>query len=297
MTLASDRIVLSVIIVTHNHAAYIGACLQALLPEAKQVEAEVIVVDNRSDDASAVTASQYSDVQVLVAPHRQGFSANCNLGMAQARGRYMLLLNPDTEVLPGALRALMTFMDAHPQVGMCGAQLLYPDGRIQPSFRRFPTLASVLVRRTPLRLVLRDTQANRHHLMLDDDHTTARPVDWLLGACMCVRRSTVDHVGPLDEGYFLYVEDIDWARRMHAAGWQIYYVPTAHITHHHLAVSDKYLISKRTLVHTRSMFRYARKFLLPSVSGLRITGYEDTVWRIALHHNQINQCNDEGFSA
>jgi GT2 family glycosyltransferase len=118
--------------------------------------------------------------------------------------------------------------------------------------------------------------------MLDLDHGAARPVDWLLGACMCVRRSAVQEVGPLDEGYFLYVEDIDWARRMHAGGWEVYYVPAAQFLHHHLAVSDKRLFSRRTLIHTLSMWRYARKYLLPPLPGLRIKGYEDAAWRGAL---------------
>ena len=265
---------LSVIVVTHNHADYLRTCLSALLPEATTLGAEIIVVDNRSNDTSAEIASGVPTVRVLMAPRRQGFAANSNLGMATAQGSYLLLLNPDTEVLPGALATLVEFMDAHPNVGLCGAQLLYPNGAVQPSARRFPTPVAGLVRRTPLRVLLRGSAANRRHLMLDDDLNEERPVDWLLGACMCVRRAALAEVGPLDEGYFLYVEDIDWARRMHQSGWQVYYVPQAQIKHHHLAVSDRRFLSRRTLIHTGSMIRYARKFWLGWLPILGIQGYK-----------------------
>lgn len=270
------EISLSVITVTHNHAAYIGRCLDALVPQARQVGGEVLVIDNRSDDESAAIVHQYPDVKLFVNNARRGFSANNNLGMVLAEGRYLLLLNPDTEVLPGALKTLIEFMDRHSDVGLCGAQLLFPDGSVQPSPRRFPTLGSAIARRTPFRRLLQRSQFNQRHLMLDIDHTTIRPVDWLLGACLMVRREVLETVGPLDEGYFLYVEDIDWARRIHQAGWQVYYVPTAQIIHHHLAVSDKKLLSRYMGYHLQSMIRYACKYWLPL--GLRMREPKTTIW-------------------
>lgn len=269
---------LSVITVTHNHAAYIGRCLDALLPEVERVGGEVIVIDNRSNDASAAIAQQYPDIHLHINQTRWGFAANNNCGMALANGRYLLLLNPDTQVLPGALQTLIDFMEQHPQVGLCGAQLLFPDGSVQPSPRRFPTLGSVIARRTPLRRFLRQSSLNRRHLMMDVDHDQVRPVDWLLGACLFIRREVLETAGPLDEGYFLYVEDIDWARRIHQAGWQVYYVPTAQIIHHHLAVSDKTLLSRYMWLHLNSMVRYARKYLLPPLPGIAIRGYKQDIW-------------------
>jgi N-acetylglucosaminyl-diphospho-decaprenol L-rhamnosyltransferase len=270
---------LSTITVTHNHDRYIGRCLDALVPEVKQLGGEVIVVDNRSDDESAAIAQQYPSVKLHINSKRQGFSANNNFGMAKATGRYLLLLNPDTEIQPGALSQLIEFMDTHPQVGMCGAQLLFPDGQIQPSPRRFPTFGSVIARRTPLRIFLKQSHLNQHHLMQDLDRTQPQPVDWLLGACMFIRREVLETVGPLDEGYFLYVEDIDWAHRMHTAGWQVYYVPTAQIIHHHIAVSDKKLWSRYMWLHLKSMVRYTRKHLLPSLPGLSICTESYPVWQ------------------
>jgi N-acetylglucosaminyl-diphospho-decaprenol L-rhamnosyltransferase len=224
-------------------------------------------------------ARQHPTVQLHVNTTRQGFSANNNYGMALAKGRYLLLLNPDTEVQPGALEILIQFMDAHPQVGMCAAQLLFPDGTIQHSPRRFPSIGSVLARRTPLRFFLRQSQLNQHHLMQDLNHSKIQSVDWLLGACMFIRREVLETVGPLDEGYFLYVEDIDWARRMHNADWKIYYVPTAQIIHHHIAVSDKKLLSWYMWTHIQSMIRYARKFILPPIPFFSIRTTRHNVWQ------------------
>jgi N-acetylglucosaminyl-diphospho-decaprenol L-rhamnosyltransferase len=275
-------LLLSVIVVTHNHAVYMQRCLDALVPEIKRIGGELIVVDNRSDDESATIAQQYADAQVYINTERRGFSANNNFGMAKAKGRYLLLLNPDTEVHPGALANLVQFMETHPQVGMCGAQLLFPNGQIQPSPRRFPTLGSVIARRTPLRMFLRQSHLNQTHLMKDLDHSKVQPVDWLLGACMFIRREVLETVGPLDEGYFLYVEDIDWARRMHAANWQVYYVPTARITHHHIAVSDKQLLSRYMWMHLNSMWRYTRKYFLSSIPLLSIQTNSYKIWQATL---------------
>lgn len=193
---------LSVITVTHNHGAYIGRCLTALVPEVTALGGEILVIDNCSEDASAAIARQFPTVQLHLNPERRGFSANNNYGMALAQGRYLLLLNPDTEVLPGALGALIQFMEEHPAVGLCGAQLLFPNGTIQPSPRRFPTLGAAIARRSPLRRLLRQSALNRRHLMQDLDHSQPQPVDWLLGACLFIRQEILHSVGPLDEGVF-----------------------------------------------------------------------------------------------
>ena len=269
---------LSVITVTHNHAEFIGRCLTTLVPEVEAIGGEVIAIDNLSDDESAKIIRQFPTVKLVVNSERRGFSANNNYGMAIAQGRYILLLNPDTEVLPGALSTLIAFMDAHPQVGMCAAQLLFPDGSIQPSPRRFPTVGSAIARRTPIRHFLKNSQFNRRHLMLDVNHSKPFAVDWLLGACMFIRREVLETVGPLDEGFFLYVEDIDWAQRMHRAGWEIFYVPTAKIIHHHLAVSDKKLFSRHMWLHLKSMWRYARRYWLTHIPGLSMRRIRTKIW-------------------
>lgn len=270
--------ILSVITVTHNHASYLERYAESLLAEQEFLALEIIVIDNCSDDHSAEIISKYPQIILHINHKRRGFSANNNYGMAIASGQYLLLLNPDIFIKPGALLQLLRFMEENPQVGLCGAQLLFPSGSIQPSVRRFPTILSTLVRRTPLRWFLKNSAINQHHLMFDLNHQVPQPVDWLLGACLMVRREILAEVGPLDEGYFLYVEDIDWARRIHQTDWDVYYVPTAQIYHYHLAVSDRNFLSRYTWFHCMSMIRYIRKYWLLFIPGLGITKNQFSVW-------------------
>ena len=262
----------SVIVVSHEHAAYLKGCLDSLTPPLQVVSTELFVVDNRSSDRSAeLVRTGYPWVRLIENAERQGFAANNNRVIRKSRGRHVLLLNPDTEMLPGALDRLVAYMDREPRVGLCGPQLVYPDGRVQLSCRRFPTLSSVLARRTPFRAFLRTSDMNRHHLMADTDHASNRPVDWVLGACLMVRRELLHTVGLMDEGYYLYVEDIDWAQRATKAGWEVTYYPEARVIHHHQAKSDRVLLSGYSWHHLRSMWRYYREHLAPRWLRLNVS--------------------------
>ncbi len=255
---------LSVCIVSNNDAHYLGACLESLLGESQRLSMEVWVVDNASTDGTArLVAEKYAWARVVQHDQRHGFSANNNSAIRQCNGRYVLILNPDTVVEPGALERVVGFMDAHPRVGLCGPRLRFPDGRVQPSCRRFPTLTSVLVRRTPLRVFLQGSRYNARHLMLDFDHDQSGPVDWLLGACIFARREFLHDVGLLDAGFTLYVEDIDWCYRARQAGWEVWYYADAMVTHYHQARSDRRMISWASWIHFLSMWRYYRKNLAP----------------------------------
>lgn len=260
---------LSVVIVTHNHAEFLPACLQSLKPAMRHLSMEVFVIDNCSTDESAVLVHSYlPEVHLIVNDRRHGFAANNNTGMRLAKGDFILLMNPDTEACPGALETLVTYMSAHPDAGLCGAQLRFPDGSVQPSCRRFPTMRSVIARRTPLRRFLKESNFNLRHLMQDVDHTLEQEVDWMLGACLMTRREALNDVGLMDEGYYLYVEDIDWAYRMHKRGWKVIYVPMAQMIHHHQAATDRHWLTWRTWVHYRGMARFVRKrYLCPRDFG------------------------------
>lgn len=255
---------LSVVIVSHNHARYLTACLNSLRPEHHRIRLEVWVVDNCSVDGSAqLVREQFPFVRLLQNDVRRGFSANNNRALRLCSGRYALVLNPDTETPPGALDRWLRFMDAHPEVGLCGPQLRYPNGAVQPSCRRFPTVGSVLARRTPLRRWMSNSRINRRHLMADFNPDQTRAVDWMLGAALLVPRQFLRTVGLLDEGYFLYVEDIDWANRARQTGWGVVYFVDTQIVHYHRAESDRKLLSRVSWYHLQSMWRYYWKHLAP----------------------------------
>jgi N-acetylglucosaminyl-diphospho-decaprenol L-rhamnosyltransferase len=170
-----------------------------------------------------------------------------------------VIANPDTDPAPDAVRVLRKFAAERTRCGIAGPQLRYPDGRRQPSRRRFPTVLGTLVRRTPLRRVLHPERRQHRHYLLDEQPNEPARSDWLLGAFLLLRRQMLEELDGLDEGYRLYGEDIDLAYRARQAGWERWYVPEAVVIHHHQAVTDRRFLTRRTLWHWRSIARFVRK--------------------------------------
>jgi N-acetylglucosaminyl-diphospho-decaprenol L-rhamnosyltransferase len=171
--------------------------------------------------------TQFPEVELIASEINRGFAGANNLALPLCRGRYVMLLNPDTEVASDALAAMVEFMDLHPEVGAVGPRLLNPDGTLQPSGHPFPTLAG-----TAVRLLLHWPLAPSR--IEEARSSTAEPSerhDWLTGACLMVRRAVLEEVGPLDERFFFWWEDVDWCHRIRAAGWEICLVPGARVTH------------------------------------------------------------------
>ena len=229
----SPDIDLSVIVVTYNSRDLTLACVTSVLAEQQAapscyLQSELIVVDNASNDGTAAALREAAPLaRVLVQRANLGFAGGNNVGLAAARGRYLLLLNSDAEVRPGALAALVSFMDAHPDAGACGPMLVNPDGSLQPTGRDLPTLSSLFLDMTKLyRLWKRDLYTQRGR-----DYTQVAAVGELSAAALLVRRSVYEQVGGLDTGFFFYYEDIDWCKRIGDAGCRIYYVPTAKVMH------------------------------------------------------------------
>jgi hypothetical protein len=185
-----------------------------------------------------------------------------NQALLAAAGRYVLILNPDIEVLPGSIDELATHLDRNPQTGIAGGKLLNPDGTLQYSCRTFYTLSTLLHRRTPIGKLFPNSRVVRDHLMMDWDHDSVREVDWMLGACLMVRRDAIREVGLMDERFFMYFEDVDWCYRMKQHGWQVVYVPAARMRHVHRRDSAKGggLLNRRLMAHLNSMFRFFDKW-------------------------------------
>ena len=181
-----------------------------------------------------------------------------NRGIAETRGTFLLVANPDAVPQPGAVQALAKFAAARPRCGIAGPQMRYSDGGWQPSRRRFPTVSGTLVRRTPLRLVPR-LREQRTHYLLDERPALPTPADWLLGAFLLQRREMLDDLGGWDGGFRHYGEDIDLCYRAARAGWERWYVPEAVVRHDYAAVVDKRFLTRHTLWHARGMLRFVRK--------------------------------------
>jgi len=188
-----------------------------------------------------------------------GFGANVNRAVAETSSEFVVIANPDTEPEPDAVRILCEFAGTRPCCGIAGPQLRYPDGRWQPSRRRFPTVRGTLVRRTPLRYLARPFERQRDHYLLDERPDKPVPADWMLAAFLLLRREMLDELGGFDEQFRLYGEDIELCYRAAKAGWERWYVPQALVTHRYAAEIDRKLLTRRTLWHWRGIARFVRK--------------------------------------
>jgi len=211
----------SVVVVSYNTRDLLAECLHSVAASAQDsaLAVETFVVDNASRDGSAaMVAAGFPDVTLLANTENVGFARACNQALRRARGRHVLLLNPDAALQPATLARLVDCLDRHPERAFCGPRLVNADSSHQPSARRFPTVWTTAF--AMLGLAARHP-GSRHALDLHAGHAPhdSFPVDWLTGACLLLRRSALDEVGLLDESFFLYYEELDLCRRLAAAGW------------------------------------------------------------------------------
>jgi N-acetylglucosaminyl-diphospho-decaprenol L-rhamnosyltransferase len=223
---------LSVSVVTFRAPALLRRCLQALATERPLLELDVTVVDNASgDETLQLLEAEFPWVHVIANPDNVGFGRAHNQVLRQARGRYWLVLNSDTAPQPGALRAVVEFLDANPDVAVAGPRLRYPSGEVQPSRRRFPTAATLFMESTQLQRFWPDNAVLRRFYVKDMPESAIQDVDWLVGASLFIRAAAAAEVGLLDERFFMYSEELDWCRRFRARGWRVVYVPSAEVMH------------------------------------------------------------------
>jgi N-acetylglucosaminyl-diphospho-decaprenol L-rhamnosyltransferase len=266
---------LSVIIVSWNVRDLLRDCLYSLR-EHPGVSLEVIVVDNASSDGSAaMVAGEFPEVRVIANAGNAGFTVANNQGLALSRGRYILFLNPDTQVVGDALAKMVSYMDAHEDAGALGPQLRYGDGSLQSSRRRFPSLATALFESTPLAWhwpEARNPWARRYHMddvpisLKGDQGGEAQDVDWVVGAALMARRAVIDRIRGFDEGFFMYSDELDWCRRAKQAGWRVVYFPPALIIHYEGKSSEQSVAARHIRFHT-SRVRYFRKYSGPLAAG------------------------------
>ena len=224
---------ISIVIVSRNTRELLRACLRSIGEHGDGYTVETIVVESNSHDGTvAMVRASFPAVILLEPGENTGFARGNNLGITRARGDAVLLLNPDTELTAGALAALHRALFADPAVGVVGPLLRYPDGTIQSSRRRFPTLATALVESTVVQEWWPDHPALARYYRADMPDDLPQDVDWLVGACLLVRREVFTAVGLLDERLFLYAEEPEWCWRVRRAGWRVHFVPEAEVRHH-----------------------------------------------------------------
>jgi hypothetical protein len=254
---------LAVVIVAYETPELLRACLASLERAGVLGRDPVVIVDNSATAGSAAVAAATAGVTLIRNPKNVGYARAVNQGLAATSTDYVLVLNPDIEVEVDSIERLVQAMEDNPACGLAGAKLLNPDRSLQHSCRRFYTPGTILLRRTFLGRLRPGHRVLREHLMLDWDHATRRDVDWLIGACLLVRRRAVADVGPMDERFFLYFEDVDWCARMHLRGWRVLYVPDAVMVHHHRRESARGgLLHPSRRMHLASVLRFYEKWSL-----------------------------------
>ncbi len=254
---------LSVLIVTYNAQTFIGDCLQSVRQAGERLQAttgatwEAIVVDNASADATVSVVQQFSWTKLIVNPTNRGFAAGVNRAAQEAKGEWLLLLNPDTELDEGAFVSFHRFVheasEKFAPLGVVGFQLLHPDGSLQPSGRWFPHLWEFLF------AVLGGHRWMEHRWLTGRDFSRPQEVDEVSGAALAVRREAFEQVGGMDEGFFLFFEELDLCRRLKAAGWRIVYLPDAKVRHR-WGASVKQVPALAQQAHRVSAIRYFRKY-------------------------------------
>jgi GT2 family glycosyltransferase len=243
-----------VIIVHYDTPSLLQCCLASLLSTHCAPIQQIVVVDNASPGHTVRhIASEFPRAEFVFQDSNVGFAAACNEGIRHTHSPYCLILNPDTLITGRDVETIVGSMSELSDAGVVAPRLLNPDGSLQLSCRRFPTLLAVLLRATHLEALLPGPVDE--YLMRGWDHAQRSRVDWVIGACMLLRRAAIEEVGLLDEGFFLYYEDTDLAFRLAESGWNVYYDPTTAVGHEHRRESAGLLPRRATRVHLRSLAR------------------------------------------
>jgi GT2 family glycosyltransferase len=239
----------SIIVIAHNVREEVELCLRSVAEHGGALAVETILVDNGSDDGTAASiGAQFPDTQVIVLTRNEGGSAR-NHALRVARGRFRMFLDSDAQLTSGALEDLVAFMQRHPEVGLVGPRLVYPDGSLQPSARRFPPRTLPLLRRPPLSRWLENGRTVRRHLMLDVPAQATREAEYVIGACQLFSAGAQSAAGELDPRIPFAPEDIDWCVRIRRAGLKIAYRPEAVVIHRYRRTTVQRPLSRAAVEH------------------------------------------------
>lgn len=276
----------SIVILNYKQRGLVKQCIKGIVVAQPQLAYEIIVVDNASHDGTLEMAKKLFEVSpdipqpvLLILPRQiippiltiqtgsnDGFAVGNNAGIKQASGKYVMIMNADIAVVPGAIEQMFLYMESHGDIGILGPKLINPDGTVQSSCRRYPHFLTPFYRRTFFGQLPFARKELDRYLMADFDHEKTVDVDWFFGACLFVRKSVFEKIGLFDERFFMYFEDLDLCRRTWQAGYRITYLTTVEMVHYHQRLSAERgglfgLFSKGGRIHVASGIKYFAKYL------------------------------------
>ncbi|MBI2464468.1 glycosyltransferase family 2 protein [Candidatus Peregrinibacteria bacterium] len=253
---------LSVIVVNYNQKYFPKMCLEAIKKSQVNFPYEIIFVDNASSDESIAflrEAAEKKEIILIESPENLGYGSANNLGAKEANGTYLLFMNPDVSVNEDSLQNLVDFIESadsevfaadsiiansRPEkIGILGPKIVYHNGQIQESCRRFMTFTDLVIKRTPLKYLPRFRKRLSRYIMSDFDHESTQEVDLIVGACFLFPKVVFEKLGCFDERFFLFMEDFDLCQKAHQAGYRVVYFPKTSVTHFHKRLSDGGLLS------------------------------------------------------
>lgn len=261
-----ENVEVSILIVHTFESAQLRQTLRAIRRAAPTISTEIIVIDNNpAGGFGKELQANFSEVHYIPLAKNKGFGGGMNEGIRVAKGRYILVFNPDIHIASQSLEKMVSYMDQHQEIGILGPQLKNPDGTLQYSCYRIPTGMIPLYRRTPLGKLPFGKKAVDQYLMKDVNHERIMNVDSLIGAALFIRKTALEKVGYFDERYFMYFEDNDLCRRFWESGFKVVYYPEVTLMHYHNRASAKghlltQVFNRFTWIHTASFVKYYFKY-------------------------------------
>ena len=256
---------LSIVIVSWNVKSLLKKCLESIKRNQDNLKLEVFVIDNASTDGTVEMAKEdfvstkKTLIEFVANKTNVGFAVASNQGILRSAGRYVLLLNPDTEILNNALKKAVDFLDQNPRAGVLGCRHLNPDWTLQPSVRRLPKLWPIILILTKLAKIIPNLKSLNYYLAKDFDYKINQPAAQVAGSFFMVRRETSEEIGILDENFFIWFEEVDFCQRALEASWQIWYNRDAEIIHYGGQSFAQVMSWKKQLMFCKSAIHYFQK--------------------------------------
>jgi len=251
---------ISVIIVSWNTKELLKKCLDSLVKYGEEFDLEIFVIDNASSDGTTwMMKNDFPEINFIPNKDNAGFAKANNQGIKRATGDYVLLLNPDTEIFADTLAHSISFMEENKDCGVMGCKMVYKNGSLQPSVRRFPKLWPILFMFLKLPKIFPHLRSIENYLATDFDYEKTQDADQVMGAYMFIRPAVFDKIGLLDEDFFIWFEEVDFCRRTWKAGYKVMYFPGAKIIHHGGQSFAQQKMVKNQWNFFKSAWKYFRK--------------------------------------
>lgn len=251
---------LSIVIVSWNVKGLLKKCLESIFQNQGNLELEIVVVDNASQDGTIeMVKKNFPLVNLIANTNNLGFATANNQGIAKSHSDFILILNPDTLVIKNALEKMLDFLQQNYQIGIAGGKHLNPDWTLQPSVRRFPSFWPIFFILTKIAKIFPNIPSVYDYLAKDFNYRLAQPIDQVAGSFLMLRKKTLEEIGLFDENFFIWFEEVDLCKRAKTAGWQIWYIPNAEVIHYGGQSFNQKLTWEKQKLFFQSAWYYFKK--------------------------------------